>query len=102
MSSRSFYDQILAATGKGTPNYSLYAVPAMYAIAFLPHLLVVAVLSGGKWENSNPRCYVARIDRKEKKTATEQMILRAEACQANSFENLGWFAAAIVAANVVG
>lgn len=101
MSSRSFYDQILALTGKGTPNYSLYAVPIAFALCLLPHIFAIIVLSGGKFENTNPRQYVASVNKKEKKTATEAAFLRAESAQQNGLEQIGWFAAAVVAANVV-
>lgn len=97
----SFYDQLLAATGKGTPNYSLYAVPAMWVINMSAHFMAILVFSGGKFTNVAPREYVQSVSRKEKKTASEQMLVRAEAAQMNGFENIGWFAAAIVAANVV-
>lgn len=37
---------------------------------------------------------------KKTKTETDKKIIRAESAQLNGFENLGWFAAAVVAANV--
>ena len=101
MSSRSFYDQVLALTGKGTPNYSLYAVPIAFALCLLPHIFAIVALSGGKFKNTNPRQFVASVHKKEKKTAVEEMFLRAESAQQNGLEQIGWFAAAVVAANVV-
>jgi uncharacterized MAPEG superfamily protein len=100
MSARSFYEQILAATGKGTPNYSMYAPPAMWILNMIPHFLAILVFSGGKWPNKNPREFLAKALQKQNKTHTEKLMLRAEAVQMNGFENIGWFSAAIVAANV--
>ncbi|PWN35014.1 uncharacterized protein FA14DRAFT_132973 [Meira miltonrushii] len=100
MSSRTFYDQVLALTGKGTPNYSLYAVPIALALCLLPHIFAIVVLSGGKFENTSPRQYVASVNKKEKKTGTDAAFLRAEAAQQNGLEQLGFFAAAVVAGNI--
>jgi uncharacterized MAPEG superfamily protein len=101
MSSRTFYDQILALTGKGTPNYSLYAVPLAFGLCLAPHILAIIALSGGKFTNVSPRKFVASIQKKEKKTATDEAFLRAEAAQQNGLEQIGWFAAAVVVGNVV-
>ncbi|KAN0062253.1 hypothetical protein ACQY0O_005434 [Thecaphora frezii] len=39
---------------------------------------------------------------KENKTETDKRFVRAEAANANGFENLGFFAAAVVAGNIAG
>lgn len=96
----SFYDQLLSATGKGTPNYSLYGVPVMWLLSILPHFYAIT-LSKGKFTNTTPRGYLAEVQKKEKKTSTDKSFIRAEACQQNGFENLAFFAAAILAGNFV-
>ncbi|UZJ53170.1 hypothetical protein CBS101457_002490 [Exobasidium rhododendri] len=97
MAGSSFYEQLLNATSKGSANYALYSVPALWALCILPHFYAVG-LSKGKFTNSSPRGYVAEIQKKEKKSETDKMFIRAEACQQNGFENLPFFAAAILAA----
>jgi uncharacterized MAPEG superfamily protein len=94
------HDYLLPAVGKGTPNYSFYAIPVMWLLSILPHFYAIS-LSKGKFTNTSPRGYLAEIQKKEKKTPTDEQYIRAEACQQNGFENLPFFAAAIVAGNMV-
>lgn len=95
----SFYDQLINATGPTAKNLSLFAVPAMWFVNMSAHFYAIS-LTKGKFTNASPRDYVNTIARKEKKEDWEQKFIRAEAAQMNGFENIGWFAAAVVAANV--
>jgi uncharacterized MAPEG superfamily protein len=100
MAGSSFYEQVLAATGKGTPNYALYGVPVMWLLCIAPHFFAVG-LSKGQFKNTSPRGYLAEIQKKAKLSPTDEKYIRAEACQQNGFENLPFFAAAVLAGTVV-
>jgi uncharacterized MAPEG superfamily protein len=86
--------------GKGTTNYSLYSIPAMWLLCLLPHAYGASLMKG-RINKANPRAILSQIQAKEKKTDVDQMFLRAESCQQNGFENLPFFAAGILAANFV-
>lgn len=101
MTGRSIYDQLLAAAGKGTPNYSLYAVPLMWLITMIPHILAVVLFSGGKHSNLRPREFRQSLSQKSNKSKSDKMYLQAEAAHQNGYENLGFFAAAVLAGNLV-
>ncbi|ETS63652.1 hypothetical protein PaG_01954 [Moesziomyces aphidis] len=81
------------------PNRSYYAIPAAWVLAILPHFYAAA-LSKGQFKNAHPRQLLHDLLAKKTKTANEAKIIRAESAQLNGFENLGLFAAAVVAANV--
>ncbi|SPC65480.1 uncharacterized protein UHOD_00637 [Ustilago sp. UG-2017b] len=90
---------IFSSTVATVPNYSYYAIPAAWVLAFLPHPYAAA-LSKGQFKNAHPRQLLHDLMAKKTKTETDKKIIRAESAQLNGFENLGWFAAAVVAANV--
>lgn len=81
------------------PNYSYFAVPAAWMLAFLPHPYGIS-LSKGRFKNSSPRQMLHDLMAKKDKTPLDKKIIRAESAQLNGFENLGLFAAAVVAANI--
>ncbi|PWZ02615.1 hypothetical protein BCV70DRAFT_234434 [Testicularia cyperi] len=89
---------LASSSFSSVPNYSLFSIPAMWLVSFLPHPYAVA-LSKGRFKNSSPRQMMADLLAKKDKTKLDQKIIRAESAQMNGFENLGFFAAAVVAAN---
>lgn len=85
-------------------------------IAFAPHAYAAAI---GKFDNKSPRTYVKETEASQSVdkgmacpqvvvkaganagiAATKAKIARTEAAQMNGFENLGFFAAAVVMGNV--
>ncbi|ORY75327.1 hypothetical protein BCR35DRAFT_314653 [Leucosporidium creatinivorum] len=85
-------------------NYSFYAIPAMWVTSIGAHFYAASLSShrdfGGSFDNVSPREYNAKIRSLEKQTPIMAKYLRAEAAQANSFENWPIFAAAVIAGNV--
>ncbi|KAJ4415141.1 hypothetical protein N0V82_007511 [Gnomoniopsis sp. IMI 355080] len=83
-----------------TRNYSLYTIPAAWVVAIAPHFYA-ASLGGKTFDNRSPRTYTSSLkDTQSLDAATKQRIIRAEGAQQNGFENVGLFAAAVVAANI--
>ncbi|PWN53466.1 hypothetical protein IE53DRAFT_384039 [Violaceomyces palustris] len=90
------------------PNLSLLALPASMVLAALPHWYTIVLAEVNKvqggWSNVNPRSWVAQLNSKaasgKKLTALELKILRGQSCQANAFENVPLFAAAIAVGNL--
>ncbi|KAJ4397800.1 hypothetical protein N0V93_002037 [Gnomoniopsis smithogilvyi] len=83
-----------------TRNYSLYTIPAAWVVAIAPHFYA-ASLGGKAFDNRSPRTYTSSLkDNQALDAATKQRIIRAEGAQQNGFENVGLFAAAVVAANI--
>ncbi|KAJ4324318.1 hypothetical protein N0V94_001376 [Neodidymelliopsis sp. IMI 364377] len=79
-------------------NFSLYAVPAAWALSIAPHFYAASL---GKFDNKNPRTYTRDTEGDQSiDKATKAKIIRAEGAQQNGFENLGLFAAAVVIGNV--
>ncbi|KAK4570420.1 hypothetical protein LTR86_002500 [Recurvomyces mirabilis] len=86
-------------------NISFYLIPAAWTIALLPRAFAAKTYSdcGKAYNNLQPRDFTndvhsdQALDKK-----TRGRIVRAEAAQANSFENLPLFAAAVVAGNAAG
>ncbi|PWN96168.1 hypothetical protein FA09DRAFT_340366 [Tilletiopsis washingtonensis] len=82
-------------------NISLFAIPAVWVVSIAAHFYAAAnAPTSGGFDNVSPRGYLASITRKEKRTPQEELYIRAEAAQQNGFENLPFFAAAILAGNV--
>jgi uncharacterized MAPEG superfamily protein len=80
----------------------LYTVPAAWVLALAPHIYATA-LGGKKFDNTCPRTYTSSL--KEDQTLdkkTKDRIVRAEGAQQNAFENIGLFAAAVLAGNFAG
>ncbi|KAF7846300.1 hypothetical protein BT93_L4652 [Corymbia citriodora subsp. variegata] len=79
-------------------NYSLYAIPAAWILSLAPHFYAVQL---GKFDNRNPRSYTKSLESDQSIDAeTKGRIQRAEGAQQNGFENVGLFAAAVVAGNI--
>lgn len=88
-----------------TRNFSFYAIPAAWVLALAPHVYATSLHDskspGKKFDNCNPRTLVPSLDSNQSlDSETKQTIIRAEAAQQNGFENVGLFAAAVVAGNV--
>ncbi|EMF10590.1 uncharacterized protein SEPMUDRAFT_49896 [Sphaerulina musiva SO2202] len=81
-----------------TRNYSLYTIPAAWVLSIAPHFYAASL---GKFDNKSPRAYTkeSHADQSIDK-ATKERIVRAEGAQQNGFENIGLFAAAVVAGNM--
>ncbi|QDS76246.1 hypothetical protein FKW77_001055 [Venturia effusa] len=82
-----------------TRNFSFYTIPAAWVLSIAPHFYA-ASLGGKKFDNRNPRTYIPSLasDQTFDQT-TKNTIIRAEGAQQNGFENLGIFAAAVLAGN---
>lgn len=89
-----------------TRNFSLYTIPAAWALSIIPHFYAVTLYeraTSKKYDTTKPRAAVAAVaEDRSLDTATKNRITRAEGAQQNGFENLGLFAAAVVAGNYAG
>lgn len=57
----------------------------------------------GNFDNRSPRAYTKAVgDDKSLPAETRDRIIRAEGAQQNGFENIGLYAAAVVAGNIAG
>ena len=89
-----------------TQNLSFYSIPIAWLISLAPHIYATTLHDArsspsNKFDNSSPRKLIPSLSSNQSlDTATKETIIRAEAAQQNGFENLGLFAAAVVAANV--
>jgi uncharacterized MAPEG superfamily protein len=89
-------------------NYSLYAVPAAWTIALLPHAYAISLTNSksknkSKFDITQPRSMPSRlVSDPTLDKSTKDRIIRAEGAQANGFENIGFFAASVVAGNLAG
>ncbi|KUJ16517.1 uncharacterized protein LY89DRAFT_707728 [Mollisia scopiformis] len=82
-----------------TKNYSLYAVPAAWLCAFIPH--AYAAFSSKSFDNRSPRTYSESLAKDQTlDQAKKNCILRAESAQMNGFENLPLFTTALLAGNL--
>jgi uncharacterized MAPEG superfamily protein len=81
------------------PLQSLYTIPAAWVLSIAPHFYA-ASLGGKKFDNKQPRTYTSSLSSDQTvDKATKDKIIRAEGAQQNGFENLGLFAAAVLAGN---
>jgi len=81
-------------------NLSLYTIPAAWVLSIAPHFYAMS-LSGKKFDARTPRQLISSLENDQTvDTATKGLIARAEGAQQNNFENLGVFAAAVVAGNL--
>ncbi|MCJ1399154.1 hypothetical protein MMC11_002356 [Xylographa trunciseda] len=89
-----------------TRNFSLYTIPAAWLLALLPHAYATQLYdakSTHKFDITQPRSLTAKVAADQTiDTATKNRVIRAEGAQQNGFENVGLFAAAVVAGNVAG
>ena len=84
-------------------NLSLYTVPAAWVLCIAPHIYSVQLFQNAtsKFDNKQPRFLVQSVVESQNiDVATKGRILRADFAQHNGFENLGFFAAAVVAGNM--
>ncbi|MCJ1431158.1 hypothetical protein MMC27_000509 [Xylographa pallens] len=85
-------------------NYSIYAIPAFWLLALLPHnyaIYTITAANNGQWDNSNPRS--STWDKKLQAAvpaACFRRYERAEAAHKNGMENLALFATAVVLGNM--
>ncbi|OHE95469.1 hypothetical protein CORC01_09202 [Colletotrichum orchidophilum] len=93
----SFFGLDLAQKG-----LSLYTIPAAFLMALLPNVYAVSG-AGVHYDLCNPRklqTSVVADDKLDK--IVKARILRAKAASENAFETLGFYSAAVVAANFAG
>lgn len=86
-------------------SFSFYAMPVAWALCIAPHVYAITLYDRvspvKKFDRINPRTLVPSLDMNQSlDSVTKQKIARAEAAQLNGYENVGFFAAAVVAANV--
>ena len=87
-----------------TTNYSIYAIPAYWFLALIPHAFGVQRIkkaNNGRWNNANPKstAYHATM---EKSVPAEVFATyeRSEAAHKNAMENLPLFATAVILGNM--
>ncbi|GAA6041920.1 hypothetical protein JCM8097_000221 [Rhodosporidiobolus ruineniae] len=87
-----------------TYNYSLYAVPAVWMVGIGTHCSAIFLSARSKeippFDNNAPRAFQAKMLELSKTSKDAAKFSRLEAAQQNIYENLGLFAAAVVAGNV--
>jgi uncharacterized MAPEG superfamily protein len=87
-------------------NYSFYTVPLAYVITILPHIFSMHTYQSATNKSfpiKQPRGFATAVQSDQAlDNTTRNRILRAEAAHANGMENIGLFAAAIVAGNTAG
>ncbi|GAA5878183.1 hypothetical protein JCM16303_002874 [Sporobolomyces ruberrimus] len=87
-----------------TTNYSFYAVPVMWATSISAHFFAAALTKKTNdlpdFDNISPRDFLRKVQGQEKQSAVVRRYLRAEAAQQNGFENLAFFASAVVVGNL--
>ncbi|MCJ1285383.1 hypothetical protein MMC26_004723 [Xylographa opegraphella] len=87
-------------------NFSLYTIPAAWVLALVPHAYATQLYdskSAHKFDLTQPRSLAGKVaDDQTLDAATKNRVIRAEGAQQNGFENIGLFAAAVVAGNVAG
>ncbi|KIX06169.1 uncharacterized protein Z518_04143 [Rhinocladiella mackenziei CBS 650.93] len=91
----------------GRTNLSYYTVPVAWLLCIAPHIYAVKLYDRispkHEFDKVNPRSLLPTLESNpDIDTSTKRRIARAEAAQWNGFENLGFFAASVVAANVSG
>jgi uncharacterized MAPEG superfamily protein len=88
------------------PNYSLYTIPLSYILASIPHIFAFRLYittTSKPFPSKAPRTFIAKVESDPALPAsTRSQILGGEWAHANSMENIGLFAAAVVAANSAG
>ncbi|KIW35106.1 uncharacterized protein PV07_01824 [Cladophialophora immunda] len=93
-------------------NISYYTVPLAWLLSFSPHIYAVvrykahgqpAGTESYKFNTASPRTFPDTLKANPHLSQeTKDRLFRAEAASLNGLENLGWFAAAVVAANAAG
>lgn len=88
-----------------TRNFSFYTIPGAWVLAITPHIYATLLHDRRspetKFDQVSPRTLLPSLDSNQTlDTQTKQTIIRAEAAQNNGWENIGLFAAAVVAGNV--
>ncbi|MCJ1462694.1 hypothetical protein MMC07_001297 [Pseudocyphellaria aurata] len=92
----------MASTLNSPRNLSLYTIPAVWFIALIPALYVNSVAST-KFDVTQPRSTIGKVaDDQTLDSRTKSRMARAHGAQLNGFENIGLYAAAIVAGNMAG
>lgn len=88
-------------------NLTWTVMPVAGLLAAWPHWYTIYLAESNKvqggWSNVNPRSWVIQLNAKaaagRKLSPVEQTILRGQACQSNSFENIPLFLATVIFAN---
>jgi uncharacterized MAPEG superfamily protein len=85
-------------------NYSLFAIPISWTLALAPHVYATQLYqraSSRQFDNRQPRTLTKIVAESQTiDSTTKGRIIRAEMAQQNGFENVGLFAAAVVAGNM--
>jgi uncharacterized MAPEG superfamily protein len=92
------------ASGFNSTNISFYTIPLAWALALAPHVYATQLYqkaSSRQFDNRQPRSLTQMVAANQSiDSATKGRIIRAESAQQNAFENIGLFAAAVVAGNM--
>ncbi|KAL9137617.1 MAG: hypothetical protein Q9175_001168 [Cornicularia normoerica] len=89
-----------------TSNYSIYAIPAFYILALVPHFYSTVLINratNGRFNNVNPRgTSFSETCKKSLDKVTLGRFERARAAHTNALENLPLLASAVICANMAG
>lgn len=96
----------MASLFNNTSNISLYTVPFAWALCLAPRVYATQLYqkaSSRKFDNRQPRSLTKTVmENQSIDSGTKGRIIRAECAQQNGYENIGFFAAAVVAGNLAG
>ncbi len=96
----------MTALFNNTSNISLYTVPFAWAVCLAPRLYSTHLYqkaSSRQFDTRAPRSWTKTVmENQSIDSATKDRIFRAESAQQNGFENIGFFASAVVAGNLAG
>ncbi|ERF76253.1 hypothetical protein EPUS_04330 [Endocarpon pusillum Z07020] len=94
----------MASLFNTTSNISLYTVPFAWALCLAPRVYATQLYekaSSRQFDNREPRSFTKMVmENQSIDSATKGRIIRAESAQQNGFENIGFFATAVVAGNL--
>lgn len=96
----------MASLFNNTSNISLYTVPFAWALCLAPNVYAIRLYekaSSRQFNNQEPRSLTMMVmENQSIDSATKGRIIRAVSAQQNGFENIGFFATAVVAGNLAG
>lgn len=94
----------MASLFQNTPNFSLYTVPVAWVLCLAPHIYAAKLYekaTSRQFDTREPRSLIKTVaENQSVDSTTRGRIIRADSAQLNGFENLGLFAAAVVAGNM--
>ena len=97
----SFYTASLSNVLSSSQLTSTPQIPAAWVLAVAPHMYAMRL--SRNFDIRNPRTYTKDIETDQSiDSETKGLAIRADGASANGLENLGFYAAAVVAGNLAG